>query len=476
MTAERVRRWDVALAATAALIGTGVVTVRPVLVVAGAVPMLFVVVGALSTVPEVDSLVVDRSLSASTPAPGDRVEVTLTVRNTGESAMTDVRIVDGVPGSLAVTDGSPRASLALRPGDESSLSYTVVARRGDHAFRTPVLRVRSLPATVRRTETVTPTGASALTCRLLVDEVPLRDETTGQVGSLATETPGVGLEFFATRQYRRGDAARRIDWRQFAKSRTLTTVQYREQRAAQVVLVVDGRDPVSQRRAPGHPDGAELVSYAADRAFTALRGAGHHVGVLAVGLDPDDVDTVLPSDSFGIPWVEPGATPEVTARVRSVLQATADAHPDRRPRDATSGRPSDGPDVRSRESSPVAGGADTSASPRADGGRRGGSDPTDDAVAVLDRLTANTQVLLLSPLVDDEVVDLGRRLRAGGYRLTVVSPDVTDAETTGQSVERTRRALRLRELRRVGASTVDWDPATPLHAALSSALDGVIGR
>ena len=449
MTVERVHRWDVALAATVVLIAIGVVTFRPVLVVAGAVPMLYVIVGALSTIPETGSLTVDRSLDISTPTPGDRVDVTLTIRNTGNSAVMDARIVDGVPKSLVVSKGSPRSSLSLRPGDESSLSYTVVARRGEHTFHDPVIRVRCLPATVRRTESLVPTGTSVLDCRMLVEEVPLQNETTRQVGALATDTPGVGIEFYSTRQYRRGDAVRRIDWRQFAKSRDLTTVQYREQRAAQVVLVVDSRDSVYRSPLPGYPDGAELVSYAADRTYTTLRSAGHHVGLLAVGIDPDDVDAVLPTDSLDIPWVAPETTAESAARVRSVLEAILDAK-------------------QARQTKHLEG----------NGGsyKGGGCECINQAFSILGRFSTSTQVVLLSPLVDDEMIDLARQLSAEGYPLTVISPNITSRETMGQSIEQTHRTLRLETLRGIGVSTIDWDPERPLRVALVSALEGVFRR
>ena len=70
--------------------------------------------------------------------------MTVSVTNAGDSVLSDLRIVDGVPTELAVTEGSPRAAVSLRPGATAEFAYTVVAKRGDFAFGDARLVVRSL--------------------------------------------------------------------------------------------------------------------------------------------------------------------------------------------------------------------------------------------------------------------------------------------------------------------------------------------
>lgn len=427
MTDERVYRWDAGIACTVVLAAVGVTLRNPVVLVAAVVPVTYVVFGAMSSLPDANSLAVERSVSESAPAPGERVVVELTVRNRGASTLTDVRLVDGVPEALTVSDGSPRASLALPPGSDTTVTYELVARRGEHDFDTPVVRVRTLSATRRRTVRIDAEGASTVDCFASVDETPLRDATTLRVGERVTDTPGSGLEFYATREYRPDDPVDRIDWRRFARTGDLTTVQFRERRATRVVLVVDARESARVVPRPGHPDGAELCAYAAGQTFESLREAGNHVGLATIGVDAAAVDAALSGDA-DLPWIDAGTGPETRARVDAVLDAACE---------------------------------DGGRTAVADGGSRL-------AERIARRLAVDTQVILLTPAVDDAVVPLVRRLRVEGHETTVISPDRTTATTVGGSVEAVRRRLRLHRLRESGAAVVDWDPAEPLWTALST--------
>jgi len=93
-------------------------------------PLVFVVYGALSTPASPERLRLTRSLSKESPLPGDRVRVTLTVENAGDSALPDVRVADGVPDGLRVVDGQTEGAFAVPSGESTTLEYTVVADRG----------------------------------------------------------------------------------------------------------------------------------------------------------------------------------------------------------------------------------------------------------------------------------------------------------------------------------------------------------
>ena len=428
MTVERVDRWNAGLLCATALAGAGVVMRSPVVVAAAVVPVAYVVFGAVARLPPADALHVERSASDRSPEPGERVTVRLTVWNDGERTLTDVRVVDGVPERLAVVEGSPRAALALRPGGEATVEYDLVARRGEHEFTDPVARTRTLTATRRRTERIPATGASDLDCLVAVGEAPLRDETTRQVGDLATDSPGAGLEFYATREYRSDDPLNRVDWRRFARTGDLTTVQFREQHAARVVVVVDVRDSARVTPHPGHPDGAELCAYVAARTYESLRDAGHHVGLTALGVDASAVEATLPGDD-DLPWVPAGRGPETTIRAEAVLDT---AH--------------------------------------GDGGRAAlADDGARLAERLARRLDGDAQVVLSTPAVDDGLVPLVRRLAVAGHETTVVSPDPT-GNGDGGSLAAVRRTVRLARARKTGATVVDWDPTDPLWTALATAL------
>lgn len=95
----------------------------------------------IAAVPEV-SLHIERDITDSTPAPDDEVEVTLHVTNEGPRTLFDLRIVDGVPPALAVSDSPARLGTALRPGATATVTYTVTAIRGEHTWDETVAVVR----------------------------------------------------------------------------------------------------------------------------------------------------------------------------------------------------------------------------------------------------------------------------------------------------------------------------------------------
>ena len=80
-------RFSGALLATLTLAAAGALSGQRTLFVAAAIPLVFVVYGALSTPASPERLRLTRSLSKESPLPGDRVRVTLTVENAGDSAL-----------------------------------------------------------------------------------------------------------------------------------------------------------------------------------------------------------------------------------------------------------------------------------------------------------------------------------------------------------------------------------------------------
>jgi uncharacterized protein (DUF58 family) len=383
--------------------GTGILARRPSLVLAGAVAIVFVVYARSDSVPPV-SLSVTRELSDPTPRPGDEVEVRVRVENTGDRLLPDCRLVDGVPPALEVTDGVARLGTALRPGKRATFSYTVTAVRGEHDWQPLQAVVRSASGARERSVDVAVSTTLRCTPRLeTTTDLPLRGLTTPYTGRVETDVAGVGVEFYSTRAYRPGDPVSRIDWNRYARVGELSTRQFREERAANVVLLVDGREEAYVASETGGPNAVERAVDAAMGAFTALLDAGDRVGVAA--LSPDEC------------WLPPGSGDEHRANARTLFGT----HP------AMSPTPSEStffPSIHFRRL------------------RR--------------RLPADAQVLFFSPLVDDYAVTLARRLDAYGHPVTVLSPDPTRADTPGHRLARTERRVRLSGLRRHGIRVVDW--------------------
>jgi len=442
---RRIPRWRGGLAGALVLASVALLAAEPLLLAAATVPLAYVCYGALSRVSPDADLTATRTVGDAQPTPGEPVRVTLRVENTGERPLTDVRVIDGVPEPLAVVDGSPRTVTSLRPGEATTVVYAVMAKRGRYGFDGAAVRVRTLSASEAVTVDLTVEGDGTLTCANTVSDVPLADATLPRAGTLPTDSGGTGLEFYATRRYRRGDPVNRIDWRRYAKTGALTTVEYREEQAVRTVLVVDARPPARTTPEPGYPTGAELSAYAAERLLDALSRTSVVASVAAVGLRDEDVVGGLDPD--GLAWAADGGD-HAAAEAAAVFDGVG----------AAADRPAEGPDRAA--AGPVSG----------DGGR-------DDALlAVLARLPPTAQVVVFSPLVDDWPVALTEALSIREYPTTLVSPSVARGESPGASLVAQERATRLQRAELAGATVIDWSLDDSIDAALRASLAEVFGR
>jgi uncharacterized protein (DUF58 family) len=342
--------------------------------------------------------------------------VTVTVTNERDRVLPDLRVVDGVPEALAVPDGTARLGTALRAGESESFTYETTARRGVHAFGPTVVVARDLAGSVERV--TRHTSETTLRClpslEPLSEPVPLRTAATRYVGRLETETGGEGLEFHATREYRPGDAMRRIDWNRHARTGELTTVEYREERLATVVVVVDVRAPSYVSPDAATPHAVDRSVDAAGRLVGSLCEAGTQVGVAAFG-----------SESC---WLQPGASVEHRAAARELLATHSALTPVPKTTDMSVNRWQ--PDLH-------------------------------------ERLSAGTQVLFCSPLCDDHATEFARHLDERGYPVTVISPDATADRTASQRLARVGRTVRLSDLRSAGIPAVDWKRDEAVATALA---------
>jgi uncharacterized protein (DUF58 family) len=442
-------RFDAAVLAGVVLVTTGAVFGNGVLVVSATVPLVYAVAATVSR-PPAPTVAVERSLAPAVATAGQPTTVTLTVRNEGDRILPDVRLHDRPPEGVRVR-GRPCGCLSLRPGESDSLSYEIVAGHGDHEFGDPTAQFRPLSAVEARTDRLAAAGDDTLQCRRLAATPAVRAASDRRIGARTADTPGSGLEFHSVREHRHGDAVNRVDWRGFAKTGELTTVNFRETNASETVVVVDARAPGRVVRKAGFPTAAEFAVHASEGVFDRLLDSGHRVGLAALGIDAEAVGATTPSDRAGRPWVPVGDDATTRTRAEAVLEAAADAAAAER------------------------------TSPRAPaiGGVRHRTEPTD-AAALRERLPRGADVVLVSSLLDDAPLSLARALSGAGHAVVVVSPDVTGSDSgpgaasaagsnetgLGARVAALQRDLRIRRLRSRNRRVVDWETTEPLSTAM----------
>jgi len=287
-------------------LGLGLIYELQAVTLAGIVGFGFTAYARLSTLPD-PSLAVERTIEPADPGPDEEIEVTVTVTNESESFLPDLRLVDGVPAALSVEEGSPRHGTAVRPGESAEFEYTLTTKRGTHEFGSLLAVARNLSGTAEQRLYVE--ASTELTCQPqpapTTQPVPLRAQTAQYTGPVDTEIGGEGIEFHTVRQYEPGDAVSRIDWNRRARTGELSTIEFREQRAANIVLAVDARPDANVAADPFERHALDRAVEAAGRTFERLLADGHQVGIAALG------------DSEC--WLAPGAGDSHRIRGRELL-------------------------------------------------------------------------------------------------------------------------------------------------------------
>jgi uncharacterized repeat protein (TIGR01451 family) len=384
----------------------------------GIVGVVFAVYPRLLSAPTPE-LELERRLDNPTPKFGEDVEVTVSLTNVGTEPLFDLRVVDGVPATLSVTDGSPRCGMALRPGETHRFGYTIEASHGTHAFE-PMAVVARDPSGAYETET-TVLEETELTCRTLPAHAHLRRHTIDCIGKIATNRGGRGLEFYSSREYRHGDPLSQFDWKRYARTREETTIEYRVEQAARLVLLVDARAE-AYRAPPDEPHGVAYSVAAAEDLLEGLLDAHNDVGLAAFGCESC--------------WLAPGRGPQHRVRARRYLLT----------HEAFGATPHDPDDEL----------------------------PLDEQVnQLLSRIGTATQLILLTPMCDTAITRAARTFEVYGHHVTVISPDVTSDETIGQRLAAMDRQNCIADLRSAGIPVVEWRPSTPLATALSASTPEV---
>jgi uncharacterized protein (DUF58 family) len=368
------------------------------------------------------ALSVHRTLETERIEEGGHARVILSIENRGPSIST-LGLVERLPEDCWIAEGDTAVFRSLPAGGTISITYTLGAPRGFHTFPPTDVLVWDRFSLSTGTLTFAEEGAIFAQPRVEgIETFPIRPRRTRAfAGPVKANVGGSGLEFFGCREYVPGDDIRRINWRAFARWNELVIDEFEQERIADVTVILDARERVNMRVA-GTSVFDQAVRAAASLGLHFL-DQGNYVGLLIYG---NYLDWTFPSTG--------------RAQKERILEAL------------TRAQTADKPVFEDLRNIPA-------------------------------RLfPPRSQLILVSPLADEDDVEILGILRAREYQILLVSPDVLPSkraerptdESLGLAVRiaQLRRGLLLDTLRRIGVVVIDWEVTEPLTVPFHGLVKG----
>ena len=388
--------------------------------VALVLPLAVYLVAALLYDPGQPRLRAIRTLSDDRVHGGRTVTVHLEVVNDGDD-LDEVLVRDLLPPGLEVVDGEPSLVARLPAGGTLALSYQVQTHRGRFYFDRVAVTASERLGLFRRRVLISAPAELFVSPRLRqLKRVAIRPlRTRGYAGPVPARMGGSGTDFFGVREYQLGDPRRWINWRVSARHpRSLFSNEFEQERIADVGLILDARSRSDVTL--GEQSLFEHAVQATASLAEAFLGDGNRVGLLVYGRVLD--------------WTFPGYGKVQRERI---LRALARA-------------------------------------------RTGDSQVFDNLSYLPTRFfPAQSQLVLVSPLWPDDLAMLVR-LRARGYEVLVIRPDLVELEAqvlgsepaveVAARIARVEWLLLVQRLRRAGIRVVDWRVDEPLDRAVYRSL------
>ncbi len=365
---------------------------------------------------------ISRTVSRYRMMEGEEIEVTVHIHSAfGQAGQHFISVIDQLPRGAQLVDGENQFLGPFVQGQSAQFTYRVELPRGKHVFSQCTITGWSRWGLASRVESVA--YESIVIAHPKIDPIgaitirPRR--TRAFAGPVKANQGGQGLDFFGCRSYVPGDDIRRVNWRAFARQDTLIVNEYELERLADVNIIVDAR-----LQAHCQLDTQTTFDYslrAAGSLASHFLRIGNIVGLLVYG----DI----------VHWVFPGVGKR---QERKILDALACSY-------------------------------------AAD------KEVFEDLRNVPTRLfPAQSQLVFVSPLIDEDDVEVVALLIDQGYSIILVCPHATSWEKeqigSGSSaqlatrISTLRRSLFLDSLVRTGTRIVNWDISEPLARAVERDL------
>jgi len=353
---------------------------------------------------------------------GEELEITVDIASEfGNVGQHFISVIDQLPARARLIGGENHFLGPLLGGQSVQLTYQVVLPRGEHEFSGVVVTAWSRWGMASRMESIpheTTVIAHTRTEPLGAISIHPR-RTRAFAGPVKANLGGQGLDFFGCRSYVPGDDIRRINWRAYARQDTLIVNEYELERLADVSIIVDAR--LQAHCLLGDETTFDYSLRAAGSLASHFLRVGNIVGLLVYG----DI----------VQWVFPGVGKH---QERKIFDALASSY-------------------------------------------AGNKEVFEDLRKIPTRLfPAQSQLVFVSPLIDDDDVEVIALLIDRGYSVILICPHAAtwEAEQIGSSLSaqtatrmsNLRRSLFLDSLVRTGTRIVNWDIAEPLAQAIERDL------
>ena len=365
---------------------------------------------------------VRRAVSRHRMIEGEEVKITVDIAsqfaNTGRHFIS---VIDKLPKGARLVDGENQFLGPFLQGQSVQFVYRVVLPRGKHQFSESIVTAWSRWGFASRMESIPHESTIIAHPKTeLLGAISIHPRRTRAfAGPVKANRGGQGLDFFGCRSYVPGDDIRRINWRAYARQDNLIVNEYELERLADVNIIVDAR-----LQAHCQLDEDTTFEYslrAAGSLASHFLRVGNIVGLLVYG----DI----------VHWVFPGVGKH---QERTIFDALASSY-------------------------------------AAD------KEVFEDLRKIPTRLfPAQSQLIFVSPLTDDDDVEVIALLIDQGYSIILVCPHAAawEADQIGSSpsahlatrMASLRRSLFLDSLVRTGTRIVNWDITEPLARAIERDL------
>ncbi|HDI75509.1 MAG: hypothetical protein DRJ52_07895 [Thermoprotei archaeon] len=247
------------------------------------IPVLVFLWYSQITTPKDLKVSVTRKMRERTLFAGDSTTVRLTVKNLDDKPV-NLEVVDTLPLGSRVISGSNKVCTVLRPGEEITVEYSVEFPLRGHYTIGPTRVSTSDPAGIAELELIVENEDYITVFPKFepIKTVYIRPRYTGVwPGFISTRRSGLGSEFYGVRDYIPGDDLRRINWKVSARRGKLASNEYESENVTDAVVVLDttGLESLGEYLTPVLE---AMVSAAASLAYSLIT-QGNRVGLLVHG-------------------------------------------------------------------------------------------------------------------------------------------------------------------------------------------------